>query len=633
LKGPPMKFEAAIKNTDEIIISKVFDMKRLSLLFIVFLAWGVSLSADDTSKINSVPVRAPSEGKPTLEQIQGDWLNKRFMEALVQSRSPNKSYIDEGTGYTAFFIKKIDSLLFRWDQAWGFHEGAFLRIKGLESTTELNTYRILYDNYQTHGGITDNDHFIIENSLPVKEITWTFVDRYDSKKERKIDFVRVEPSLDEFVNRVVIAGTYKDIDGCIFTFKESGEAIWPGKSFKYTIGLDRFWSNGKFDELYIIGEKIDNIYPMRYAFERKDNLLLIYKIKNVNSDTTVEREEKPLFILAPLRNEIYDQINLNSSSSIQTNQQNPIIISYQIYLKTLDIADRKSIPAARDEFFKRFSKTPAGTTAEGFRVFRSFYKNVVFRCDRKYFSPPGSDTIYKGAYFRKDYQNILNDIMSLDSHTAVVTDDLLNKDPMEVMNEKGTDFISALKKKYNGAIDELLDFRKCGMKFSWGEGDWYLVEDAAFLADVSAHFGGEQSELARFLAEESKKRWGEDGALTITWEELRHKIINYENFALKHQSLPETKSVIEHELYRFVSFYLLGIDNTPAYDLYGLNVGSKQGTGKIDPELLKSYENFLKLNKDSRFYPLIRDVCNILKKHNFIWNDELENYLKSKSFY
>ncbi len=81
--------------------------------------------------------------------------------------------------------------------------------------------------------------------------------------------------------------------------KESGEAIWPEKSFKYTVGLDRFWSHGKFDELYVIGEKINNIYPMRYGFEWKDDQLLIYKIKSVNVDTTVEREEEPLFILTP----------------------------------------------------------------------------------------------------------------------------------------------------------------------------------------------------------------------------------------------------------------------------------------------------------------------------------------------
>ncbi|MFA6472233.1 MAG: M56 family metallopeptidase, partial [Candidatus Latescibacterota bacterium] len=308
-------------------------------------------------------------------------------------------------------------------------------------------------------------------------------------------------------------------------------------------------------------------------------------------------------------------------SAVSSNEKNPTIISYQSYLKTLDAADRKSVPAARDEFLKQFSKAPGETTAEGYRAFRKFYQDVVDKCGRKYFWPV-AEPIYKGVYYRKEYQEVLNEIMS---YNHVVTDDLLNKDPIEVMNEKGTGFISALKMKYKGAVDELIDFRKCGMKFSWGEGHWYLAEDAAFLAGIAARRGGKElQEYEQFLAEEGNKRLGQDGVMLATADELRQKIIRYENFAKKHPTLPETKSVVEPELtYHLIFPYIRGFEYPPERP-------KSSQKPKIKPEYIKSYEKFLKENKDSDYYPLIKDVYNILKKHNFTWSEEFPEYLKSR---
>jgi hypothetical protein len=310
--------------------------------------------------------------------------------------------------------------------------------------------------------------------------------------------------------------------------------------------------------------------------------------------------------------------------------QDTTIISYQKYLKTLDATDRKSVLAARETFLKRFAILPGREADEGFRTFRKFYSSVVDQCSRKYFWPDGMSITYKGTR-RKEYQNILDSIMSPNGRITVVTDDLMNKDPVLLLDEKGSEFAASLKTKYGGTVDELIDYRKCGMKFSWGEGDWYLAEDAQFLADTAMSLNGELGDYYRFSAEESKKRLAEDAALLITWEELRRKIIRYENFALNHQSLPETKSRIEPDLYLFMHWYLNGIENTYAYDLYPYDPRNR-GTGKIDPELRTSYKNFLKENKDSAYFSLIRDVCTILMKNDFTWNKELEDFLKSKAY-
>ncbi len=237
----------------------------------------------------------------TLNQLQGEWLNKQYVEELNRTKSPVKAYdIDRNTNYTAFYIVKKDSAYLNWDQSWGYHEGASLRITGLQLTSEPNTYKITYHEYQTHGRRTDNDRFFIHDNKPVNEIVWIFYPRYGSKKEeQRITFVRIEPSIEEFINIVVIAGRYTDEKGRKFEFKQSGHAIWPNKSFKYVVELDRYWTNGKFDAFNVLGEKIKNFYPMRYGLEWRDKKLLVFKIASVIGDGIVVREEKPLFILAP----------------------------------------------------------------------------------------------------------------------------------------------------------------------------------------------------------------------------------------------------------------------------------------------------------------------------------------------
>jgi hypothetical protein len=57
-----------------------------------------------------------------------------------------------------------------------------------------------------------------------------------------------------------------------------------------------------------------------------------------------------------------------------------------------------------------------------------------------------------------------------------------------------------------------------------------------------------------------------------------------------------------------------------------------RGTGKIDPKLRTSYEAFLKENRDSSYYPLIRDVYDILKRHGFTFSDELGAFLEKSKY-
>ena len=166
------------------------------------------------------------------------------------------------------------------------------------------------------------------------------------------------------------------------------------------------------------------------------------------------------------------------------------------------------------------------------------------------------------------------------------------------------------------------------MTFIWGEGDWYLKEDPDFLLSVSSNLKGEYQEFTRFMGEESKQRLAQDAALTVSWDELRQRIIRWENFAKNHPDLPETERIIKPQLRRMMQWYLIGIDNTRAYD-YDDTYG---GTAKINAELLKSYENFIRENTDSSYFPLIQGVYDILKKYDFKCRRELGDYIIKNGF-
>jgi len=167
-------------------------------------------------------------------------------------------------------------------------------------------YQVLYEPIyepetpETVERVTFTNNFLIYRKSPINEIEWIFTPEYGNPNGEKlrIPFVRIEPNINEFVNRILIAGQYTDEQGRRFIFKESGEAVWPDKSFKYKVGLDRIFT--KCDYIFIHEEKDENGMSKSYGFEWNDNRLLLYSVHyNPEKAYTRELEEEPLYILTP----------------------------------------------------------------------------------------------------------------------------------------------------------------------------------------------------------------------------------------------------------------------------------------------------------------------------------------------
>ncbi|HYK87457.1 MAG TPA: hypothetical protein VE398_01710, partial [Acidobacteriota bacterium] len=271
-------------------------------------------------------------------------------------------------------------------------------------------------------------------------------------------------------------------------------------------------------------------------------------------------------------------------------------------LRNLDLSRKQSILAARQEFLKTYSAVRPEVQADAFRLFLAFYRDAIRICDDEFCR-------------REDLQRVLR----------LVADETGSYDsPLSALAKSSSPAASELKTNYHRELKQLEEYRECGMDFRNSEGDWYLNEDLDFLLNLAASLSGEYRDYMLFHIEESRQRIVEDAALLISWEDLGRRIAHWERFAVCHPSLPETRTVIGPGIQTMMSWYLLGLDNTRAYDF--------SNKGAIDSKLYQSYGTFLERNSQSRYFELLSRVHASLKESQCRMNQKLLDMLKSAGY-
>lgn len=169
------------------------------------------------------------------------------------------------------------------------------------------------------------------------------------------------------------------------------------------------------------------------------------------------------------------------------------VTAYRQLLGALDRGSVASIATAQAELKKRFSTAPENTAVAAFRVFREFHAEVVNTISRNLFWPTPQKTQ------RKDIQAALNEIMSGGpGYINRLTPELLNGDPIRELDSRDEAFHAQMEKKYGAALKELREFRKNGMRFIWGEGDWYAGVDAGYITETASFLKGDYGDFLRF---------------------------------------------------------------------------------------------------------------------------------------
>ncbi len=179
---------------------------------------------------------------------------------------------------------------------------------------------------------------------------------------------------------------------------------------------------------------------------------------------------------------------------------------------------------------------------------------------------------------------------------------------------------------FNASIMEPEQVRKAeevAASYGWRvitpEGNVQPNADNAYLART---FGNIVSPYMKAYLSFARKteHMAEDAALRIEPDEIRERIILGENLIKVNPDsiiAAKIKPVLDDLFY----YYLFGLDNTP---VYGDSVQNQ-----INPNTKSSYQRFLKENKNSKYYPLIKATYDVLKKNNFIYSNKVKSAISN----
>jgi len=254
-------------------------MRNFSLAGVFLLA----LSCDAESQVKTVD----------MDRLHGDWLEQAYLQILVKTRSPAKAlkgmHIPLGASSLNFSRK---SAWTEWTIVSGFHEFMWYRVTGLKPAGE-NTYALRFSEKQECAFISEDNRIRLFPDSP-DSLEWLFT---LEKKQRRIQYIRVHPSGEEYMNGLLLAGEYDGPKGQRYIFESSGRAIWPDKTFNYSLALDSNLERG--DGCFIVPTEKDEWRYMAYMFERKNGKLYLYHI-HYEGDTQIMRSDpKPLYVLTP----------------------------------------------------------------------------------------------------------------------------------------------------------------------------------------------------------------------------------------------------------------------------------------------------------------------------------------------
>ncbi len=184
-------------------------------------------------------------------------------------------------------------------------------------------------------------------------------------------------------------------------------------------------------------------------------------------------------------------------------------------------------------------------------------------------------------------------------------------------NEKELNDVEKLKEAPLKEVVSLI--HKNGYHIYSSEGEIYTVPDPQYLLEKFEAYMSEQfKEFMALEAVEIKQRLSSDGGLVVSWDELSDRIANWESYIGKYPDTEEAQKAEEHYYLRYLSFYIHGIDNTPAFDI---------NTLELKDEVKASYERYMEKYPDSKACEAVKAYYDILEKNNFMLNDEVTEYL------
>ena len=178
------------------------------------------------------------------------------------------------------------------------------------------------------------------------------------------------------------------------------------------------------------------------------------------------------------------------------------------------------------------------------------------------------------------------------------------------------------------ADNEVKSFKKsleiCGMELATSEGTFYVDETYYYLYKLFKNKVSPQlDEFLSMRSMELRQGYSDDAVLTISYDELYDRIINWEDFQIKNPDF-FLKQEVEDNLKLYLSTMLTGIDNTPVFDY---------DTQILLPEIKNIYEKVIAKNDNRKSTEIITKYYNLLKEKEFKQNDDIDRFMKENKLY
>jgi len=214
---------------------------------------------------------------PELKALSGDWVSVRFIQDVQRTRSPHIAWFSESPALSFTIAVAQNGSGYELART-NFHEGLSSRILRLERAENKGAFRLSIDAPNLREGI-DYVQLRFKRGLFGRVTTLGAANLWDGEREQ--EYLRLPLTLAQYINRIILAGTYKDSAGATYSFSESGEARWPDQSFQYEISLDPDEAGCEYieypDRNGVGGRK-------RYGYRWRDQGLELYNINYVDTE-------------------------------------------------------------------------------------------------------------------------------------------------------------------------------------------------------------------------------------------------------------------------------------------------------------------------------------------------------------
>jgi len=227
-----------------------------------------------------------------LKDVEGIWINEAYLRTLAGLKSPHAA---------AKKAAPVVIVIRREGRAYpivvtDFNKASLQALLDVEPDGKPGAYRLVVAPDDKPISSKEVKYIRFEaNRNPQGKIERLRVAEPDFMKGKWADYVTVGGELSPQLNRLVIAGDYRDEKGRPWVFKEDGEASWPEDKFNFELSLNDPGANCDYLQSEGAAKGVDD--KKRYGYGWKAGKLSVYRARM--SGKKVVCEAKPLAVLTP----------------------------------------------------------------------------------------------------------------------------------------------------------------------------------------------------------------------------------------------------------------------------------------------------------------------------------------------